>query len=116
MSIEDLEAHVWSRLSLRKHAAGRDTVGRLVRRIVRRWPSVLMRDSAMSGNQAIVMEGMRLSVERGERSNVTMGIFLTIILSALISEVIKIILAWWRSSASKQQLLAQYQYDMDTPR
>lgn len=115
MSIEDLEAHVWSRLSLRKHVAGRNTVGRLVRRIVRRWPSVLMHDSA-PGDQAIVMEGMRLSVERGERSNVTMGIFLTIILSALISEVLKVILAWWRSSASKQQLLAQYQYDMDTPR
>ena len=115
MSIEDLEAHVWSRLSLRKHIAGRNTVGRLVRRIVRRWPSVLMHDSA-PGDQAIVMEGMRLSVERGERSNVTMGIFLTIILSALISEVLKVILAWWRSSASKQQLLAQYQYDMDTPR
>ena len=115
MSIEDLEAHVWSRLSLRKHIAGRDTVGRLVRRVVRRWPSVLMHDSA-PGNQAIVMEGMRLSIERNERSNVQMGILLTIILSALISEVLKAILAWWRSSASKQQLLAQYQYDMDTPR
>jgi hypothetical protein len=60
------------------------------------------------------MEGMAMSVTRGERSNVQMGVFLTIILSALISELVKVILAWWRSSASNQVRMAQYQRDMET--
>ena len=72
-----------------------------------------MNDSS-PGNQNIVMEGMAMSVTRGERSNVQMGVFLTIILSALISELVKVILAWWRSSASHQVRMAQYQRDMET--
>jgi hypothetical protein len=72
-----------------------------------------MNDSS-PGNQNIVMEGMAMSVTRGERSNVQMGVFLTIILSALISELVKVILAWWRSSASNQVRMAQYQRDMET--
>jgi len=111
--MDDLQAHVWSRLSLRKHVAGRATCDRLVRRVVRRWPAVLMNDSS-PGNQNIVMEGMAMSVTRGERSNVQMGVFLTIILSALISELVKVILAWWRSSASNQVRMAQYQRDMES--
>jgi len=72
-----------------------------------------MNDSS-PGNQNIVMEGMAMSVTRGERSNVQMGVFLTIILSALISELVKVILAWWRSSASNQVRMAQYQRDMES--
>ena len=111
--MDDLQAHVWSRLSLRKHVAGRATCDRLVRRVVRRWPAVLMNDSS-PGNQDIVMQGMRMSVERGERSTVQMGVLLTIFLSALISELIKCLLAYWRSSASNQVRMAQYQRDMET--
>jgi len=111
VSIEDLEAHVWSRLSMRRHVAGRAVVGRLVRRIVRRWPAVLMDESTI-GNQAIVMEGMTLSVERGERANVTMGVFLTLIISTLITEIVKAIWAWWRASASNRVQLAQYQQEI----
>ena len=111
--MDDLQAHVWSRLSLRKHLAGRATCDRLVRRVVRRWPTVLMHDSS-TGNQAIVMEGMTLSVTRGERATVQCGVILTLILSALITELVKAIWAWWRSSASNQAQMAQYQRDMET--
>ena len=110
MSLEDLESHVWSRLSLRRHFAGRAVVDRLVRRIVRRWPAVLMDDSSVE-NQGIVMQGMALSVERGERANVQMGVLLTLILTALITEIVKAIWAWWRSSASNRVQLAQYQQE-----
>lgn len=113
MSIEDLQDHVWSRLSVRRHVAGKAVVDRLVRRIVRRWPAVLMNDSSV-GNQAIVMEGMTLSVERGERANVQMGVFLTLIISTLITEIVKAVWAWWRSSASKQLQMAQYQQEMES--
>ena len=109
--MDDLQAHVWSRLSLRKHLAGRATCDRLVRRVVRRWPTVLMHDSS-TGNQAIVMEGMTLSVTRGERATVQCGVILTLILSALITELVKAIWAWWRSSASHQVRMAQYQRDL----
>jgi hypothetical protein len=111
MSLEDLQDHVWSRLSVRRHVAGKAVVDRLVRRVVRRWPALLMDESTI-GNQAIVMEGMTLSVERGERANVQMGVFLTLIISTLITEIVKAVWAWWRSSASNRVQLAQYQQEI----
>lgn len=110
MSVEDLEAYVWSDLPAMKYLAGRRLVARLTRRCAKRFPGPVIAEASPEG-QARVMQEIHRAVERTERANYRMGIVLTLILSALLSEIIKAILAWWLKSASNRTLLLGWQQE-----
>jgi hypothetical protein len=110
MSVEDLEDYVWSDLPAMKFLAGRRLVARLTRRCAKRFPSGVMADASPEG-QGRIMAEIHKAVERTERANYQMGIVLTLILSALLSEIIKAIFAWWMKSASNRALLVGWQVE-----
>ncbi len=111
MSLEDLDAAVWSALSARKHLAGKALVSRLVRRVVRKWPATAM-SQARPENYDMMLEQVGNSIERSERQNVRMGIILSLVLGVLIQEIVKAILAWWLKSASHRISLVGWQLEM----
>jgi hypothetical protein len=92
MTRDELDAYVWSQLSVRKHAAGRRVVSRIVADAVRDWPSAAM---ARSDHGEVQAFGSIYAKSLARRGNYGMGIILTLVLSALISEVVKILIRWW---------------------
>ena len=111
MSLEDLDAAVWASLSARKHIAGKALVSRLVRRVVRKWPATAM-SQARPDSYGVMLEEVGRSIERSERQNVRMGIILSLVLGALIQEIVKAVLAWWLKSASHRIALVGWQQEM----
>ena len=113
MSYQELQAHIWSQLSLRKRLAGRAACDRILRRAVRVLPTGMM-SRANEPEQDHLMQHVAADIVRNEQHNsVTVGsILLTIILSALVSEIVKLLLAWWRARSDNQLLLRDYQLEM----
>jgi len=95
MTRDELDAYVWSQLSVRKHAAGRRVVSRIVADAVRDWPSAAMERSDRGEVQAF---GNIYAKSLARRGNYGMGIILTLVLSALVSEVVKALIRWWLES------------------
>mgnify|MGYP006277873887 CR=1 FL=1 len=95
MTLADIETHVWDRLpTLQRTVAGRRVVGRLVRRAVRTWPVPVL-EQCDDAEAAVVGKHMAKSLERQARQEVGMGIILTLVLGALVQEVVKILVRWW---------------------
>ena len=102
MTIQDLESHVWERLPrLQRTLAGRHIVGRVVRRAVRTWPVPVL-EQCDAGEAEVVGVHLARSLERQARQEFGMGIILTLVLSALISEVVKILVRWWLERQENQ--------------
>jgi hypothetical protein len=96
MTRDELDAYVWSQLSVRKHAAGRRVVSRIVADAVRDWPSAAMERSDRGEVQAFGSIYAKSLARRQQQYG--MGIILTLVLSALISEVVKTLIRWWLES------------------
>ena len=111
MSLEDLDAWVWSQVSVKKYAAGKPLVARLTRRVVRKFPHSIM-GSTRPASYDMVQDEMCRSIERSERQNYRMGIILSLVLGALIQEIVKAIFRWWLASASNRALLLGWQTEM----
>lgn len=111
MSLEGLDAYVWSQLGVTKYAAGKPLAARLTRRVVRKFPHSAMCQTRPA-SYGIVMDEMCRSIERSERQNYRMGIILSLVLGALIQEIVKVIFRWWQASASNRALLVGWQMEM----
>jgi hypothetical protein len=84
---------VWDSLSVRKHLIGRERVGRIVERALKEWPiPVLYQCDA--GQTQIVAKHFARRLERQEREY-GMGFLASIILAAIISEIVKKIVQRW---------------------
>jgi len=93
-TLEQLQAHVWNRLGIQKHAAGRRIVERITRRAVRQWPvPVLLQCDPAQAN--VVGTYYTRTITRQSRQEFGMGIILSLILGALVQEIIKLLVAWW---------------------
>jgi hypothetical protein len=102
MTIHDLEAYVWERLPrLQRTLAGRYIAGRVVRRAVKTWPVPVL-EQCNAGEAEVVGVHLARSLERQARQEFGMGIILTLVLSALISEVVKILVRWWLERQENQ--------------
>jgi hypothetical protein len=102
MTIHDLESYVWDRLpSMRRTMAGRRAVGRVVRRAVKTWPVPVL-EQCNAGEAEVVGVHLARSLERQARQEFGMGIILTLVLSALVSEVVKILVRWWLERQENQ--------------
>lgn len=95
MTLTDLQSHVWDRLpTVPRTLGGRRIANRIVARAVARWPIPVL-EQCDAGETAIVGKHMAKSLERQARQEYGMGILLTLVLSALVQEVVKILIRWW---------------------
>ena len=102
MTIHELESYVWERLpKLQRTLAGRYIAGRVVRRAVKTWPVPVL-EQCNAGEAEVVGVHLARSLERQARQEFGMGILLTLVLSALISEVVKILVRWWLERKENQ--------------
>ena len=101
MSRDALEQYVWDRLPVSKYAAGRARVSRVVRRTLREWPIGVLRQCSDAECQ-IIGKHLARSIERQERAEYGLGFFGLIILSAIVSEIVKILIRRWLESSEAQ--------------
>jgi len=93
MTRDQFTSEVWESLPIRKHLLGRDRVGRIVERALKEWPvPVLYQCDA--GQTQIVAKHFAKRLERQEREY-GMGFIASIILVAIISEIVKRIVQRW---------------------
>jgi len=111
VSVDELSDLVWSELSPRRHAAGRGIVTRLVKRVVADFPSPGLANASHS-TVDFVMHEMSLSIAKDERQNYGMGIILSLLLGALIQEIVKAVFRWWSQSTQNRVLMAGWQLEM----
>jgi hypothetical protein len=94
MSLDQLEDHVWREMGSTKHAVGRWRINRLTRRCVKRWPE----------GDEVTLPTIEL-IEADEHREVQMGIILTLILGAVIQEIVRILAAWYRENHKNKVLM-----------
>lgn len=102
MTITELEQYAWDRVpTVQRTIAGRRIVGRIVRRAVASWPvPVLQQCDAAECD--VVGHHMAKAIERQVRQQYGMGIILTLVLGALVQEVVKILIRWWLERQENQ--------------
>jgi hypothetical protein len=93
MTRDELIADVWDSLPVRKHLLGRERVNRIVERALKEWPvPVLYQCDAKQTH--VVAKHFARRLERQEREY-GMGFLASIILAAIISEIVKRIVQRW---------------------
>ena len=94
MTRDELITAVWDELPKTRHLLGRRRVDRLTARCLKRWPvPVLYQCDPQQTN--VVGEHLARSIERQERAEYGMGFLASIILAAIISEIVKILIRRW---------------------
>jgi len=94
MTRDALIAAVWDELPKTRYLLGRRRVDRLTARCLKRWPvPVLYQCDPQQTN--VVGEHLARSIERQERAEYGMGFLASIILAAIISEIVKILIRRW---------------------
>lgn len=107
MTRNELADYVYSELPWRLRIAGRDVVGRVVDDAVRLWPVPVLRQCD-AGEAQVVGSFLARSLKRRQQQY-GMGIILTLILSALISEAVKILLRWWLERRENREAMMEMQ-------
>lgn len=107
MTRDELADMVYAELPYRLRIAGRSVVGRIVDDAVSSWPSPVLRQCD-AGQSQVVADALTHSMRR-RRQQYGMGIVLTLILSALISEVVKIMLRWWLERSEHRMAIVEMQ-------
>lgn len=107
MTRNELADYVYSELPWRLRIAGRDVVGRVVDDAVRIWPVPVLRQCD-AGEAQVVGSFLARSLKRRQQQY-GMGIILTLILSALISEAVKILLRWWLERRENREAMMEMQ-------
>lgn len=106
--IDDIQDMVWERMGLRKFAAGREGVNDLVAVAVQEWPAERL-VGAKSGSTAELLaidqlkDAMKRHIQLTHGHEPRFGFIWTLLLGVLISEIVKILLAWWLNSDSNRQ-------------
>ena len=95
MTLRELETHVWDRLpTLQRVGCGRLIANRIVRRAVIGWPVPVL-EQCDDAEAAVVAKYYTRTVERAVRSEMQMGFLALVVFSALVQEVVKILVRWW---------------------
>ena len=95
MTLDSMQGYVWDRLpTVPRSLGGRRIVNRIVARAVRKWPIPVIEQCDAAETQ-VVAKHYTKSVERAIKAEYGMGILLTLVLGALVQEVIKVLVRWW---------------------
>ena len=107
MTRHELADMVYGELPWRLRIAGRDVVGCVVDDAVRLWPVPVLRQCD-AGEAQVVGSFLARSLKRRQQQYGT-GIILTLVLSALISEAVKILLRWWLERRENREAMQEMQ-------
>jgi len=94
MNLQQLTDHVWNRLTLQKHVAGRRLVDRITRRAIRQWPVAVLAQCDDAQAQVVGTYYTR-TITRQARQEYGIGIILSLVLGALVQEIVKLLIQWW---------------------
>lgn len=101
---QGFEDFLWSGLSPRKYFAGRRRVATLIAEAVALWPERNVADFELPVFQKFLEDTLNYRVRR-EYADRRFGSIWVILLSALASEIIKLIIQWWLSRDSHRELM-----------
>lgn len=105
MTLAELQSDTYASIpTIQRTLGGRLLVSRIVRRAVARWPVSVLSQCDAAETQ-IVARHYALAIERAMRREVGMGIILTLVLSALVSEIIKYLVQRWLDSRTEMMAL-----------
>lgn len=105
MTLEELQADAYAAMpTIQRTLGGRFLCNRIVRRAVAGWP-VSVLDQCDAADTAVVSRHYTLTVERAVRREVGMGIILTLVLSALVSEIVKYLVQRWLDNRTEMRAL-----------
>jgi len=111
MDLSALKDRVWGSVGIRKHAVGRETVDRAVRFYVGNWPvGGLTTGRLADTHRQLVDLGMAClspwSLSRSSDSK-RYGFIWTMLLSAVLSQVVAALINWWLESDRNRDLMYQ---------
>lgn len=109
MTLDGIEQHVWDRLPTLQRMAGKRITNRVVRRAIAAWPIPVLEQCDEAEAQVVAKYYTR-TVERSLRADMQMGFFTLLIFSALVQEVVKILVRWWlekNENRSQMRLLSK---------
>lgn len=103
MTLEELHQSVWNDLPATKRVAGRWRVSRIIDRALKKWPVAVLRQCDQKESDVV---GVHLArTIQAEEKQVGMGFITAIILSTLISEIIKQLMKkWWANRDEMTEL------------
>lgn len=104
---EGFEGFVWDGLSPRKFFAGRQRVAKLVAQAVALWPERDLASFEVKPFQTFLRKTLDYQI-KSEYSDRRFGSIWIILLSALASEIIKLIIQWWLSRDSHRALMKRW--------
>ena len=94
MTRSELTAAVWEELPKTRYLLGRRRVDRLIERTLKKWPvPVLYQCDAAQTN--VVGQHLARSIERQEAAEYGMGFIASVLLAAIIGEIVKILIRRW---------------------
>jgi len=116
MTLNELKAHVWRRLGVRKFLVGRHEVDLLTQLAVENWQTEYFNAADSDMERQIVCEGTLSAVKRmhqavGGYDERQYGMIWTLLLSAVASAVIQAILKWWLEKRSNRVMLMIWQQE-----
>lgn len=101
MSRSDVEEYVWRQLSPRRYVVGRAICNRLTRKAIRAWDRDVPRLNAISSR-----------VEGEARNDIEMGLLATLVLAAIVGEIVHALWEWFRKSHANTCLMYAYQREL----
>jgi hypothetical protein len=94
MTRQELINAVWDELPAKRYLLGRKRGERIIARAIRKWPVPVLYQCDPQ-QTAVVGQHLAKSIERQERAEYGMGFLASIILAAIISEIVKILIRRW---------------------
>ncbi len=105
MTLAELHEHVYAGLPAQyRFVASRRIVSRIVTRAVSNWPTVTL-EQCDDGETQVVGQHMAKSLHRQSRNEYGMGIILTLVLGALVQEIVKLLIQWWLDSRENKDAM-----------
>lgn len=112
--IDDLQELVWDRMPARKYVAGREFIYDLTLAAIQEWPAEKMLH-IQSGTSAEVLQMNELKASLKRHITLThgheqrYGFIWTLVLSAVISELVRVLLNWWWNNRKNREHMAEWQ-------
>lgn len=117
MTLADLQQHVWQRLGVRKHLAGRAAVDDLTRLVVENWQGEFLNHATDAVGQGIVCHGIAVAVKRSHqwqsgKEPREYGMIWSLILGSIVSAVISTVLRWWLERRTHRVMMAVWKHEL----
>jgi hypothetical protein len=106
MTLDGLGQQVWDELPALYRVGGRRLCSRIVRRAVATWPSPVL-EQCDAEQSAVVGKYHARSVERSVRANYQMGFLAMLIFSAMVQEIVRILVRWWLERGEHRDAMRQ---------